>query len=55
MKTVECFFFMTNCYYTFSNISEREKPDLLAKIPNFVLFNHKKYCFNVKLNIMKKQ
>ena len=52
---VECSFFITNCWYTFSNKYGIEKPhNFYTKIFNFVQFNHKNHCCNLSLNIMIK-
>ena len=53
---VECSFFITNCWYTFSNASGIEKPhNFGTKIFYFDQFNLKNHCCNVSLNIMMKR
>ena len=50
-----CSFFITNCWYTFSNANGIEKlHNFCTKIFNFVQFNHKNHCCNVSLYIMMK-
>ena len=51
----KCSFFVTNCCYAFSNANGIEKADsFLIKISNFVQFNDKNHCCNVRLDIMMK-
>ena len=56
MKVVECSFFITDCCYTFSNANGIEKlENFQTKISDFVQFNHRNYCCNVRLNMIIKQ
>ena len=52
-EVVECSFYITNCWYTFSNANGIEKPQFLDKM--LVQFNHKNHCCNTSLNKMVKR
>ena len=50
-----CFSFRTNICYIFSNANGIDNGHLLTNLSNFVQFNKKSTCCNVRLSIIMKR